>query len=184
MWTFCNMTLIAAIVDGSIILSCAGVEGQWRTIAGINISAKDDCPTGWLKSSHNGVSFCRAPSDDGGCYSTFFSTNGVSYQHVCGRAKGYQKGSPEAFHNTWSIDTYYVEGLSITHGSPRQCIWTYAVGSTDNGINCPCCNYNCPCAAISGPAPPSFVGSNYYCESGGGSSWANGVYYLSEGLFC
>ena len=37
------MTLIAAaIADGRIILSCAGVEGQFRRIAGINISAGDD----------------------------------------------------------------------------------------------------------------------------------------------
>ena len=76
-----------------------------------------------LQWSYNGVSFCRAPRDNAGCYSTFFSTNGVSYQHVCGRARGYQKGSPDAFY-TNSIDTYYVDGLSITHGNPRQHIWT------------------------------------------------------------
>ena len=34
MWTFCNMTFIAAIVDDSI-LSCGNVEGQQRRIAGI-----------------------------------------------------------------------------------------------------------------------------------------------------
>ena len=147
---------------------CMGVEGQWRRIAGINISAGDDCPTGWIKSSYNGVSFCIAPSNDGGCYSANFSTNGVSYQHVCGRARGYQKGSTDAFqYNTLSIDAYYFEGLSITHGNPHQHIWSYAVGITDNG-NYP--SWNCPCAATSGPAPPSFVGSNYYCESGAGNS--------------
>ena len=178
MWTFCNMTLIAAIADGSIILSCAGVEGQWRRIAGINISAGDNCPTGWLKSSHNGVSFCRAPSDNAGCYSTFFSTNGVSYQHVCGRARGYQKGTTDAFRsNTRSINNY-VDGLSITHGNPHQHIWTYEVGFTNNG-NHGCCN--CPCAAIPGLAPPSFVGSNHYCESGAESSLSY-AYYLSDPL--
>ena len=181
MWTFCNMTLIAAIADGSIILSCAGVEGQWRRIAAIDISAGDNCPTGWLKSSHNGVNFCRASSDGGGCYSTFFSTNGVSYQHVCGRARGYQKGSTDAFqYNTRSIDTYYVDGLSITHGNPRQHIWSYAVGLTDNGNYR---GYNCPCAAIPGSAPPSFVGSNYYCESGTGSSYSIHTYYFSDPLW-
>ena len=112
MWTFCNMTAIvlAAIADASSF--CAGVEGHWRRIAGINISAGDYCPTGWLKSSYNGVSLCRAPSSGRGCYSTFFSTNGVSYQHVCGRARGYQKGSTDVFElNTRSIDSCYVEGL-------------------------------------------------------------------------
>ena len=155
--------------------------GPWRRIAGINISAGDDCPTGWSKSSHNGVSFCRAPSDNRGCYSTFFSTNGVSYQHVCGRARGYQKGSTDAFEfSTLSIDSYYVDGLSITHGNPRQHIWTYAVGLTDNGNNP---KHNCPCAAIPGSAPPSFVGSNYYCESGAGNSWDFSTYHFSDPLW-
>ena len=151
-WTFCNMTTIAAAVAKDHF--CAGAGGQWRKIAGIDISAGDNCPTGWLKSSYNGTSFCRAPSDSSGCYSTFFSTNGVSYQHVCGRARGYQKGSPDAFrYNTRLIDNVYVYGLSITHGNPRQHIWTYAVGLTDNG-NYP--RFNCPCAVIPGPAPPFF----------------------------
>ena len=187
-WVFCNMTiiaaiadLIAAIADHRIILSCAGMEGEWRRIASINISAGDNCPTEWNKSSYNGVSFCRAPSDNAGCYSTFFSTNGVSYQHVCGRARGYQKGGTDGFFfNTESINSYYVEGLSITHGDPRQHIWTYAIGVTDNG-NFPCCN--CPCAAIPGTAPPSFVGDNYYCESGAGSSFSSSAYYLSDPLW-
>ena len=177
-WTFCNMTNIAAVADDRI---CAGVGGEWRRIVSINISAGDNCPTGWVKNSYSGISFCRAPSDSAGCYSTFFSTNGVSYQHVCGRARGYQKGSPDAFlHNTQSINSYYVEGLSITRGNPRQHIWTYAAGPTDNA-NIPCCN--CPCAAIPGPAPPSFVGTNYYCESGTGSSFSNSAYYFSDPLW-
>ena len=180
-WTFCNMTLIAAIADGYIILSCAGVEGQWRRIAGINISAGDDCPSGWLKSSYNGVSFCRTPNENGGCYSTLFSTNGVSYQHVCGMARAYQRGTPNAFeHNTRSIDSYYVDGLSITHGNPHQHIWTYAVGLTDSG-NYP--RWNCPCATHPGPAAPSFVGSNYYCESGAGNVYSFNEYYFSDPLW-
>ena len=84
------------------------------------LSAGDDCPTGWNKNSHNGVSFFRAPSDNAGCYSTFFSTNGVSYQHMGGRARGYQKGTTDGFHTTLSIDTNDVEGLFITHGNLHQ----------------------------------------------------------------
>ena len=178
------MTAIAAVVNDHIILSCAGVEGQWRKIAGINISTGDDCPTGWNKSSHNGVSFCRAPSNNAGCYSTFFSTNGVSYQHVCGRARGYQKGSPDSFWpfrygSKTTIDLPYVDGLSITHSNPRHHIWTYAIGLTDTGRGC----CKCPCAAIPGPAPPSFVGKSYYCESGTGSSWTFNSYYFSDPLW-
>ena len=147
MWTFCNMTFIAAVADGRIILSCAGVEGQWTKIAGVNITAGDNCPTGWNKSSYDGASFCRTPNNSSGCYSTFFSANGMTYQHVCGRARAYQKGTPDAFYfNTDPIDTYYVEGLSITHGNPRQHIWTYACGTSESGnyplSNCPVCCYS------------------------------------------
>ena len=181
-WSLCNMTLIAAIADGRIILSCAGVEGQWRRIAGVDISAGDDCPTGWNRSSFNGINFCRTPNDNGGCYSTFFSASGASYQHVCGRARGYQKGSPDAFSYGTPLIDRYVDGLSITYGDPRQHIWTYAAGLTDNQDSS-CCN--CPCASIPGSAPPSFVGDNFYCESGvpAGSSWDAGTYYLSDALW-
>ena len=61
-----------------------------------------------------------------GCYSAFFPTNGVSYQYVCGRTRGYQKGATDGLHihtHTESIDTYYVKGLSITHGNPCQHIY-------------------------------------------------------------
>ena len=96
-------------------------------------------------------------------------------------ARGYQKSTPNAFRpNTPSIDSYYVDGLSITHGNTRHHIWTYAAGLTDNEEN-PCCN--CPCAAIPGPAPPSFVGNNYYCETGRGSNWAGIEYYFSDPLW-
>ena len=184
-WTFCDMDLIAAVADGSIILSCAGVDGQWKRIADIDISTGDDCPTGWNKSSHNGVSFCRAPSDDAGCYSALFSTNGLNYSQVCGRARGYQKGSPDAFYSSsplWagSIDNHYVDGLSITHGNPRHHIWTYAVGATDNAMSS---NSNCPCSAHGGPFPPAFITSRYYCESGTGDTVSDNAYYLSDPLW-
>ena len=58
-WTFCNMTAIAA---GLFTFSCAGVGGEWRRIASFYISAGDDYPTGWNKSSLNDFSFCRLPS--------------------------------------------------------------------------------------------------------------------------
>ena len=181
-WTFCNMMYIAAVIgDGHTISSCPSVGGGWRRIASINISAGDDCPTGWNKSSYNGVNFCRAPSDNAGCYPTLFSTKGLSYKHVCGRARGYQKGSPDAFfENAQPIDSYYVDGLSITHGDPRQHIWTYAAGLTDNG-NYPI--YNCPCAVIPGKVSPSFVGNSYYCESGAIGSYDTNTYHLSDPLW-
>ena len=53
----------------------------------LNISAGDDCPGEWRKATQSGVSFCRVASDNAiQTYSSAnFSTNGISYQRVCGR---------------------------------------------------------------------------------------------------
>ena len=92
----------------------------------------------------------------------------------------YQKASQDGFQGN-TIDRH-VDGLSITHGSHRQHIWTYAVGvvntDDDNFLHC-CC---CPCAVVGGPNLSAFVGSHYYCESRAGSSW-DYVYYLSGVLW-
>jgi hypothetical protein len=84
-------------------------------------------------------------------------------------AIGYQYGSTDAFsyNAVETIDSYYVYGLSVTHGFPRNHIWTFAAGLTEGGssgqgVNCPCSNPGHPDNIL----PPSFVGNNYYCESG------------------
>ena len=54
----------------------------------------------------------------------------------------------------------YVDGVSITHGdSPRKHIWTFAAEVLEKE------NY-CPCSSPTATQPPSFVGDDYYCESG------------------
>ena len=109
-WTYCNMTAIAA----GIFSSCAGVTGEWTRIANIDISAGDSCPSGWRQDTFSNVSFCRVVSDGSHtCSSAYFSTNGTSYQKVCGKARGYQKGLPIGFHNSYigqTIDGYYADG--------------------------------------------------------------------------
>ena len=178
-WVYCNMTAIAiAFSRGDLISSCVGVDGTWKRIANFNITAGDNCPFPWVKISHNGVSFCIG-STAAGCYSVNYSTNGMSYQRVCGRASGYQKGTTDGFQGG-TIDNAYIDGLSITHGSPRQHIWTYAMGFTDSGDFR---SFNCPCTVFAGPNPPTFVGSHYYCESGANSTWAHSTYYLSDILW-
>ena len=58
-------------------------------------------------------------------------------------------------------------GVSMTHGAPRNHIWTLASGLTEGeyisqGWDCPCVD-----PSVSGNRfPPSFVGNNYYYESG------------------
>ncbi|XP_065882741.1 uncharacterized protein [Dysidea avara] len=149
-----------------------GNIGGWTRIASVNITRGDQCPTGWTKSSQDGISFCRSPSDNAGCYPVLFSSKGISYRKVCGMARGYQKGTPDAFRNG---DT-----LSITHGNAHQHIWSYAVGLYDMGPYGP----SCPCANNHGHIPPnSYIGSNYYCESGVNRGLDLDAYYLSDPLW-
>ena len=83
-----------AISAGDFISMFAGVCEGWKRIINFDISAGDDCPSGWRKDTYSGVSFCRVVSDSGStCSSAYFTTNGTSYQRVCGIARGYQKGA-------------------------------------------------------------------------------------------
>ena len=116
------------------------------------------------------------------CSSANFSTNGTSFQRVCGRARGYQKGYTWGFYGSKfgrSIDENYVSGLSITYNSnPRQHIWTFASGFSERRAN-----DNCPCSVYPGHSPSSSVGINYYCESGSSSLPTGTIYYFNDTLW-
>ena len=121
------------------------------------------------------------------CSSTTFSANGTSYQRVCGRARGYQKGWSVALtlyqFGGQAIEGYYVDGLSITHGNPRQHIWTFANRLFD-GLADQWDEFNCPCAPGSEYPSPSFVETNYYCESGANDNIRNdSAYYFNDPLW-
>ena len=78
---------------------------------------------------------------------------------MCGRVIGYQSASPSDFRQV-TINDAYLDGVSITYGTPRKHIWSYAAASNEYGL--------CACSCAGGDsarAPPSFVGDNYYCES-------------------
>ena len=132
------------------------------------------CPDSWQKITSPRSSCGR--KSNAPCDSLNISTSGATYQTVCGRFRGYQIGSPDAFGTTApNIETSYVDGVTITYGSPgnRHHVYTYAAGvkeTTDSYQHC------CPCAG--GSAPPLLVGSDYYCESGNpGRYWINTQYY-------
>ena len=154
-----------------------GNIGGWTRIASVNITRGDDCPSGWRKASRDGISFCRSPSHNAGCYPVLFSSKGIDYQKVCGMARGYGKGVPDGFYSGGNID-----GLSVTNGNPRQHIWSYVVGFTGNSHRVPASN--CPCAAVSGSGPDSFIEHNYYCEAGTDYGvFSYDSYYLSDPLW-
>jgi len=93
---------------------------------------------------------------------------------------GYEFISPDAFRLVASrtIEDEYVDGVSLTHGSPgaRQHIWTFAAGILES--------YNPPfhptlfCPCVNGTFPPSFMGNDYFCESGNSGTTFTDVYYM------
>ena len=134
---YCNM-------DGSY---CDG-EGGWMRVAYLNMSEPGStCPIelqeyDYINIDHN---VCDRPlgSASQGCDSLFFSPKGFNYRKVCGRVKAYQFGHLDAFYTSIDdIDSYYVDGISITYGNnPRRHIWTYACGEDDfeaSRDDCPC----------------------------------------------
>ena len=150
-------------------LECGGHKGGWMRIADLNTTRGDNCPSGWAKITTPVVA-CIPAGSAAGCYSSNFSTLSISYSRICGKAVGYQKSGTDGFANfhnpTRSINSPYVDGVSITYGNPRKHIWTYAMGHSDKGNYLPAYPSNCPCSEFPGQLPPSFVHDDYYCESG------------------
>ena len=177
-----NITL----TNGSIVtvycdmegINCDG-EGGWTRVAYLNMTEPGTtCPSGLTQTEYININHdvCGRPNpSSGGCDSTFFFVYILNYSNVCGQVRGYQFGAADAFYlGSNNIDSYYVDGVSITYGSnPRQHIWTYAGGVTETRLD----SLGCPCnSGSSASPPPSFVDNDYYCESGIYSSWSHILY--------
>ena len=166
--------------------NCGNIAGGWMRAAYINMTnVNNACPAGLTYTVVGSTRVCTSSHSNAGCTSISFPTRGVPYTKVCGRVFAYQRGSGDAFnnyhsYNQRSLNDYYVDGLSMTHGSPRSHIWTFGAGLSKD-VNDR--NNNCPCALYSSPAAPLFVGENYFCESGISGQYVNGQWYLDDPLW-
>ena len=158
--------------------TCNGTPG-WKRIAFINMTDTSySCPTGLNLTSYSKRTCGRSHFNSYGCSSTTFDIGGLPYSQVCGRIKGYTFGSTNAF---WQylrgIDGQYVDGVSLTHGrnGSREHIWTFAAGLTESDQNS-VIPYRCPCDTSNNDIVPSFVGNDYFCESGLNSDWIDNQY--------
>ena len=109
---YCNMEL-----------QCGGHKGGWTRIAQFDTSQGDMYLPIWMDPTPgaNSKRVCQSGNDNAGYYSTTFINYNISFYKICGQAKGYQKGSPDSFHDkVVSINDPYVDGLSITLGKPRK----------------------------------------------------------------
>ena len=159
--------------------SLCGSEG-WMRVAYLNMTDEEEyCPGNFYEYDIDGIRACgRHSSPSGGhCVSTKFSVYDVSYREVCGRVHGYQYGSTDALvHSSNNINTHYVDGVSITKGSPRVHVWTFIAALQENSF-ADDGRKVCPCAPNSPVSVPSFIGNDYFCESGCPGSWHRGVLY-------
>ena len=139
--------------------------GGWMRVAYLNMTnSSEKCPDEFRLYSENGVRSCGWPvSSEGSCVGITFPSGNIEYSQVCGKVIGYQVGWPDAayYSNKKNIDSNYVDGILLTHGSPRSHIWTFIVGAHENDKWS-----HCPCASKDSRNPPPFVGNDYYCESG------------------
>ena len=165
-----NQTLKREIIFNHIGRECGGTWG-WRRAVYLDITDPNtNCPSGWNMTGYSKRTCGRVSTGWRSCDSVSFPVSGGPYSQVCGRIRAYQYGHPDAFssynnHRQTTIDSAYVSGVAVMYGSPRQHIWTFASGSSENyasshGSICPC-----DMSGENNMIPP-FVGEDYFCESG------------------
>ena len=178
-------------------LNCNGVGGGWMQVIKLDITnSSQQCPNGTMLRAYSSKRLCGIGVESGpGCSSSLFNIHGVKYSAVCGKIIGYQYATPDAFgsfeyagqshRDSSSIDGNYVDGISLTHSSnPRKHIWTFAGGLDEVGtvprLNCPCTNIN---LAEQATQPPSFVGNDYFCDTGSKNHWQHNTLYQGNPLW-
>lgn len=149
---------------------CGGLG--WTPVVSLNMgNPSQECPSPWVERDTPERS-CTAENSNN-CIGVTYPVPGT-YRRVCGRAYGYSIRSPDAFASgTENINGAYLDGVSVTYGSPRQHIWSFAAG---HGVAFGAQSSRCPCANTNqnqAPFPPPFVGDNYFCDNldNGGELW-------------
>lgn len=167
-----------------------GCDGPstWTRVAFLNMSdPNQDCPSSNWTLYSSPVRACGR-GFDGGCNSVTFSTHGQFYNRVCGRAIGYQYHDTSAF---WGITTLSrsIDQAYLTHGSTgsRQHIWSFvsALGDAEELVGRDrYTSWICPCSSEGDwPYNTSFVGNDYFCDSGNHGSERRDKLYSSDPLW-
>ena len=150
----------------------------WTRVAHVDMSNNKSCP-GDLTFISSPIYTCGGPTSVG-CASANFSTHGMSYSQVCGRLRGYQVGTPNAFgpYPNQASNGIVMDGVLISHGKTKEHIWAYA--NANEKVAGDTLNYICPCTdpRYNGVVPP-FIGNDYYCDSAVESGSVIGKFYTT-----
>ena len=140
----------------------------WTRVAFLDMSdTTQECPSEFRSYDTDGRRACgRKVNNGASCDGITFPVD-INYSEVCGRVYAFQYASPDGInpanhpdHN--NIEGPYLDGVSITQGSPRQHIWSF-IGSVFEVVSW---SNTCPCNTGSGVQVQSFIGDDYFCESG------------------
>ena len=144
------------------------------------------CPPGFRTFTASGKRLCGRPGP-AGCVSVKFPTNNVPYNRVSGRVIAYQDKTPDAqcpyiglftdqlIH---TLEEVYIDGVSITHGSPRQHIWSFLASHDEGQTDCRAC----PCYTQFNSTRVPFIGDNFFCDSGS-ETWQGYVFHSTDPLW-
>ena len=166
--------------------SCGGPG--WTRVAYLNMSDPDQqCPSKWNLIT-TPVRACGRQNENAHvCDSVTYSVDNLAYSSVCGKIIAIQMGVASAFYPAISyntnIENAYLSGISLTHGSPREHIYTFAAANVQQS---PVYNplLNCACTNTDETWPyqlPSFIGNDYFCETGNpGPEIRNFTAYYTE----
>ena len=126
---YCDMTKL-----------CSNTTGGWMRVVELDMTDNStQCPSGLRLHNRSNLRTCGINSDNRlSCSSTTFNTNGIRFSRVHGLIRAYGCGTPDGYsieHERQNfipdldIDSNYVDGISLTYGmTPRQHVWTFAVG--------------------------------------------------------
>ena len=161
-------------------------ERGWMRVGSLNMNdLNEQCPPGFRLYEENGVRACgrQFSSIVDYCVSVTYPSHDISYSQVLGRVIGYQLGTPDAlYHQFNGIDSAYVDGVSITRGNPRQHIWTF-MGALKENAFLTIGKEECPCAPNSPVTPATFIGNDYFCESGNPEAFDSEIFYSDDPLW-
>ena len=133
--------------------------GHWTQVAFLNMSSPtQSCPSGLTLYSEKGVRACGRSGLQANCQSLKFPALST-FKQVCGRIIGYQFGKTDGFSGD-NISAPYVDGVSLTYGSPRKHIWSFAA------VQFLSMYHWCPCVGGLYSSTSNIIGSDYFCETG------------------
>ena len=181
--TASNGTSIRAYCDMSH--TCGSIRGGWMRVLDLDMSKSNNfCPNGLQEQRVNGIRACvRILSQ--GCTSMMLPTLSVNYRTVCGKIIGYQFGYPNAV-RTRSIESSFLDGITLSYGQPRQHIWSFPVAidevrTPDTMAYCLCINIEPGFVVYD--VTPQFLSQDYFCDTGAEMRSKEPVWYTNDPLW-